>query len=96
MAVLNGARKFGERGDCDLPLITAQGQMQWLKENLRGELKPSLIIWTGDSASHAMVQMTEDQILTTIKILSDLIKEAFPSIPIVFSIGNHDFEPSNV
>lgn len=55
MAVENGARKFGERGDCDLPLLTAKAQMQWLHENLRGEQKPSLIIWTGDSASHAMV-----------------------------------------
>ena len=69
--------------------------MEWLNENLRGHLKPDLILWTGDSVSHGLVYMTEEEVLRTISILSNLIKEAFPSIPIVFSVGNHDFEPAN-
>lgn len=62
---------------------------------MRGHLKPDIILWTGDSASHAMIQMTEETILETVKILSSLVEEAFPNIPVIFSIGNHDFEPAN-
>lgn len=42
-----------------------------------------------------MIQMTEETILETVKILSSLVEEAFPNIPVIFSIGNHDFEPAN-
>jgi len=78
-----------------MPLFTAQDQINWLKENLRGHLKPELIIWTGDSASHSMEYMDEKEIVETVRLLTLLLKETFPDIPIVFSIGNHDFEPSN-
>lgn len=69
--------------------------MAWLKENLRGHLKPDLVLWTGDSVSHGMEYMSEDEVLKTVRILSLLIEETYPDVPIVFSIGNHDFEPSN-
>jgi len=52
--------------------------MSWLKENLRGHLKPDLILWTGDSVSHGLTYMTEKEVLTTVFILSELIKETFP------------------
>jgi len=95
IAIENGARRFGENTECDLPLITAQGQMAWLNENLRGHLKPELILWTGDSVSHGVEYMTEKEVLETVHILSMLITETYPEVPIVFSLGNHDFEPSN-
>jgi hypothetical protein len=57
---LNGARKFGEKSEyCDLPLLTARAQLEWLKENLRGEAAPDLIIWSGDNVSHQMTVLTE-------------------------------------
>ena len=69
--------------------------MTWLKDNLRGHLKPDLILWTGDSVSHGMEYMTENEVLQTVRLLSLLIEETYPDVPIVFSLGNHDFEPSN-
>lgn len=51
-----GARKYGEY-TCDLPLISAEKQLKWLKENLKGHDKPNLILWTGDSISHDMNQI---------------------------------------
>jgi|LauGreDrversion4_2_1035121.scaffolds.fasta_scaffold161951_2 hypothetical protein len=61
-----GARKYGEVAFCDIPEITAREQMEWLKENLRGHLKPSLILWTGDSTSHEMVETSEEHVIQTI------------------------------
>ena len=58
-------------------------------------MKPELILWTGDSVSHGMEYMTEKEVLETVRILSMLITETYPEVPIVFSLGNHDFEPSN-
>lgn len=63
MDKVNGARKFGEQTKyCDLPLITAQHQIAWLKENLRGETAPDLIIWSGDSSSHQMLKLSEEDV----------------------------------
>jgi sphingomyelin phosphodiesterase len=48
---INGARKYGEYR-CDFPLEGAKAQMKWMRENLTGDKKPEVIIWTGDSLSH--------------------------------------------
>ena len=90
-----GARKFGETTGCDLPYNSCQGQIEWLKENLRGEMAPDLILWTGDSVSHDMQHMTEETILETLKKLTNLIQSNFPDVPLIVNIGNHDFEPAN-
>lgn len=90
-----GARKFGEVIGCDIPLVTCRAQMQWLKENLRGELQPDLILWTGDNVSHDMQHMTEEKVIETLQVLTDLIKEFYPDVPLVAILGNHDFEPAN-
>ena len=78
-----------------MPEITAREQIQWLKQNLRGDLKPDLILWTGDSASHDITGMTEDRLIETLKTLTNIIKISFPDVPLVVSIGNHDFDPAN-
>ena len=90
-----GARKYGELALCDLPEITAREQIQWLKQNLRGDLKPDLILWTGDSASHDITGMTEESLIETLKTLTNIIKISFSDVPLVVSIGNHDFDPAN-
>ena len=91
----DGAKKFGEVTGCDLPLTTCQEQMKWFKENLTGELKPSLIIWSGDSVSHDLTHITKEKVIETLETLTQLITETFPDVPLVISIGNHDFEPAN-
>ena len=40
--------------------------------------------------------MTAEIVQETIKLLTELIIEAFPGIQIVFCIGNHDFEPAHI
>jgi hypothetical protein len=69
--------------------------MEWFEGNLRGELKPEFIIWTGDSAPHSLIDMTEDLLLETVERLTKLINDTFPDVPLLVSLGNHDFEPAN-
>ena len=45
--------------------------------------------------SHDLTHMTEEKVVRTLKVLTELIKEAFPGVPLIVSIGNHDFEPAN-
>ena len=86
-----GARKYGEY-TCDLPITTAQAQMDWMHENFIGDhLKPDVILWTGDSISHDVRSLTENHVYESIQILTDLMQKAFPEVPILVSIGNHDF-----
>ena len=58
-------------------------------------MKPDLILWTGDSVSHDMEEMTEERVIETLQVLTSLIKEIYPEVPLIASFGNHDFEPSN-
>jgi sphingomyelin phosphodiesterase len=91
-----GARRYGEYS-CDLPFAAAQAEVKWLNENLVGEhLKPDLIIWTGDSISHDVRSVTEEHVYRSIQILTDLLRDSFPDVPILVSLGNHDFHPANV
>jgi hypothetical protein len=39
--------------------------------------------------------MTEARVIETIKSLTGLIKDIFPDVPLIVSLGNHDFEPAN-
>ena len=42
-----------------------------------------------------MLTITEEVVQETVKILTELVKEAFPGIQIIFCLGNHDVEPAN-
>jgi predicted MPP superfamily phosphohydrolase len=78
-----------------MPLTTCRLQLEWLRAHLIGDLKPSLILWTGDSVSHDIRHMTEEHVVLTLETLTNLIKEFFPDVPLIASLGNHDFEPAN-
>ena len=69
--------------------------MEWLSKNLIGHRKPDLILWTGDSISHDLIGISEEDVLESIRKLTNLIKKWFPQTPLVLSLGNHDFEPAN-
>jgi hypothetical protein len=67
-----------------------------MKSNLVGHLKPNFILWTGDSVSHEVLSQTKQHVFDSIKVLNDLLHEGFPGVPILTSLGNHDFTPQNL
>jgi hypothetical protein len=40
--------------------------------------------------------VTEEHVYRSIQILTDLLRDSFPDVPILVSLGNHDFHPANV
>ena len=92
---INGARKYGEY-TCDFPLEGAKAQMKWFKDNLTEEKKPSLIVWTGDSLSHKVLGLKENDLYQSVRVLTQLLEETFPGTPILVTPGNHDFIPANL
>lgn len=68
-----GARRYGELTNCDLPLEAAEAQMKWLAKNLKNDLKPDIILWTGDSVSHDLVSLNKDTVFESIDILTQII-----------------------
>ena len=89
------AGRYGELTNCDMPLETAEKQLIWLRDNLKDSRKPDLILWTGDSVSHQMLDISKDDVYKTIEALTAMVERLMPDIPFVVSIGNHDFEPAN-
>ncbi|CAE1288439.1 SMPDL3 [Acanthosepion pharaonis] len=82
---------FGDY-DCDTPWIMLNQTIYSMKQ-----LAPDVdfILWMGDSVMHTR----RDEALTlnktvnigTIRDITNLIKEAFPEVPLIPTVGNHDF-----
>ncbi|KAG8801947.1 Endopolyphosphatase, partial [Serendipita sp. 399] len=93
--------RAGEYGvafsECDSPMSL----MNLTFEHLRDEWANNIdfVIWTGDSARHDndnRIPRTPAAIYQMNRVLANQIKETFPDIPIVPSIGNNDIWPHNV
>ena len=54
-----------------------------------------MILWMGDSVSHDMHNIQEQDVIKSIDLITDLIKKYYPQTPLVVTLGNHDFEPAN-
>ena len=54
---------------------------------------PDFILWLGDNYGHVKQPDTENLVLGSTSLLSDMISETFPKIPVIPAVGNHDTYP---
>lgn len=54
-----------------------------------------MVLWTGDSISHDLQNISPTDVLDSISALTSLIANHFPNIPVIPALGNHDFHPPN-
>ncbi|RKP07477.1 Metallo-dependent phosphatase-like protein, partial [Thamnocephalis sphaerospora] len=82
--------------DCDSPWILINGTLNWLKQEVQ-ERGIDFIVWTGDSARHEDKKLprTIDEVVDSNTRLINAVRTAFPSIPIVPSLGNNDVHPKD-
>ena len=59
----------------------------------RAQPEPSFILWQGDNFGHVPGGDTEELVLDSTQLLAGLLGDAFPGVPIVPTIGNHDTFP---
>ena len=60
------------------------------------ECLPDIILWTGDSSPHGLLDITKEDIVSTMETTARLILNAFQEVPqVIVSLGNHEFEPVN-
>ena len=101
-AYVEGTRKAGRWGDfnCDMPLDTFVSMLSFIAENQKDKFKASFVTWAGDSADHAMWDNKEQEVLDTIKMVTETMKDilgkADSEIEFFPALGNHDAWPSNV
>jgi sphingomyelin phosphodiesterase len=90
----DAAGKFGSYG-CDLPPITAENMYVFVRDMPKDEF-PDFVLWTGDSTPHDVWNQTvEDNTRYTIEV-TKYYNEHLPGLPIVPSLGNHEFYPCNL
>lgn len=67
--------------------------LQYIKE----EIKPDMVVWTGDNSAHNVWDNTNEEVIEYTKNITDTIKGIFEGTDItVFPIqGNHDTWPIN-
>lgn len=86
----DAAGRWGFMGNCDLPIVTVYNFL----EHVKNEVKPDLILWTGDSNSHSVWNSTQQETINVVTFLCLLMKEKFNyTMPIYPAIGNHEFYP---
>lgn len=85
--------KYGDY-DCDTPWIMLNETIYNMKK-----IAPNVdfIIWTGDSVMHTRrpenLVLNETVNIDTVRKITNLITDAFPDVPLIPTVGNHDFFP---
>lgn len=87
-----GAGKFGDYRDCDMPL--------WTLEHMFATLAAQndtfdYVIWTGDVPPHNVWNQSRDDQLRTIQAVVDLFLKYLPGKMVYPSLGNHESSPVN-
>jgi sphingomyelin phosphodiesterase len=86
------AGRWGFVGHCDLPIITVYNFL----EHIKNDIKPDIILWTGDSNSHSVWNSTQQETINVVTFLCTLMKDKFNfTMPIYPAIGNHEFFPAD-
>lgn len=88
-------RQAGKWGSfqCDLPPITLEAMFEYIAK----EVKPDVLIWTGDNAPHSIWETNVEEVLDATKNVTEMIKRAFKGqkVTIIPVQGNHDYSPPN-
>lgn len=65
---------------------------------VRDDIKPDVLVWTGDNSAHDTWQNTSEQVIEYTTKITDIIAETFEStdVKILPIEGNHDTWPVNV
>eukprot|EP00128_Syssomonas_multiformis_P007149 Colp12_sorted_trinity150504_noHs@27357 len=90
------SQRFGSY-QCDIPQVLLDSAFHHMATE---GPQPDFIIWTGDDPTHcgsppSICELTKDEVIQSVTIISDLIKEFFPGVPIIPSLGNHDTDPES-
>jgi len=88
--------KAGSWGDylCDPPWRLINSSVFAMREI---EPNPDFIIWTGDDMPHvANSELSTEEVIETVKNLTDLLDTVFPTKKIYPALGNHDYHPKHL
>jgi len=80
---------WGAVAACDLPLRTLEAMIEQISE----EIKPDLVLWTGDNGSHDVWKLSNDTAAVSTRQIGNLIYEKLVKkngILLIPSIGNHE------
>ncbi|KAG8009909.1 Acid sphingomyelinase-like phosphodiesterase 3b [Nibea albiflora] len=89
------AANAGVFGDyaCDSPWHLINSSVYAMKDILPD---PDFIVWTGDDTPHVPNEdLGEDQVISIIRNLTNIITEVFPNTKVYSALGNHDYHPKS-
>lgn len=82
---------WGYSGLCDLPLYTFES----LITSAVRDIKPDLIVWTGDNDAHDVWEITQETPIKATKLVSSTLNRLVKS-PLFPAIGNHEEYPCDM
>ncbi|XP_076822580.1 sphingomyelin phosphodiesterase-like isoform X1 [Clavelina lepadiformis] len=85
-----GAGKWGDYRNCDMPRRTVEGMMEAAK---RDDL--DFILFAGDIPAHDVWNQTKEDQIDKINRWTTLLKTYFPDTPVYAALGNHESAPVN-
>lgn len=88
--------RSGSWGDylCDSPWKLINSSVFAMKDI---EANPDFIIWTGDDMPHVPnSELSTNEVIETIKNLTELLATVFPNKTVYPALGNHDYHPKHL
>lgn len=85
----NPSGYWGSLAECDLPERTIENMINYIAT----EIKPDLVLWTGDNGSHDVWSLGEDTAAVATRIVGNILHKGLTAknnIPLYPSIGNHE------
>ena len=82
------AGEWGASTHCDIPVKLYQSMLDFIVD----DIKPDMILWTGDNAAHDIWENTSDETIEYTIKTTELLKETVKGhdITILPILGNHD------
>lgn len=63
---------------------------------IRDEVKPDILIWTGDTVPHDLWGMSTESVINDVTKVSNIISNILGNTTVIYpSVGNHDAYPVN-
>lgn len=86
------AGRWGDYGNCDLPVRTLRSALQRIREH---HPNAEYWLWTGDISPHDIWNISKNEAANDVRLVTQMVREYSNGLPVFPVIGNHEAHPVN-
>lgn len=86
------AGRWGDYGNCDTPVRTLRSALNRIRQE---HSDAEYWLWTGDISPHDIWNITKEEALSHVRLVTKMIRDYSNGLPVFPVIGNHEAHPVN-